>query len=101
MSWVKEALGALARGERACVRPRGGSMRGRIEIGQQVTLERATIDDLAPGDVALVRWRRGAHLLHLVKAIQGGRVLMGNNLGQINGWVAGRNVLARVVRVGE
>jgi hypothetical protein len=101
MSWVKEALVALQRGERACVRPRGGSMRGRIESGQRVTLEPATVDDLTVGDVALVRWRRGSYLLHLVKAIQGGRVLIGNNLGKINGWVAGRNVLGRVVRVGD
>lgn len=97
MSWVTEALAALGRGERASVRPRGGSMRGRIESGQRVTLEPATLARLAVGDVALVRWRRGSYLLHLVKAIQGDRVLIGNNLGKINGWVAGHDVLGRVV----
>jgi len=40
------------------IRPAGGSMRGRIESDQMVTLLRTTPDELAIGDIALVRWRK-------------------------------------------
>ncbi len=38
MSWVKEALSSLEAGRMAKVRPIGGSMRGRIESRQLVTM---------------------------------------------------------------
>lgn len=85
MSWVKDALSRIDAGEVAQVRPRGGSMRGRIESRQLVKIAPASIEDLAVDDVVFVRWR-GNYLLHLVKAIEPGRLLIGNNLGKINGW---------------
>jgi hypothetical protein len=53
MSWVKEALVALEAGKAVQVRPQGGSMRGRIESGQLVTIAPVT-----PEAVKLER-RRG------------------------------------------
>jgi len=38
MGWVKEALRSLEDNGTARIRPFGGSMRGRIESGQLVTL---------------------------------------------------------------
>jgi len=38
MGWVNDALNELAVGRSVQVRPFGGSMRGRIESGQLVTL---------------------------------------------------------------
>lgn len=98
MSWAHDACAALERGERAKVRPHGGSMRGRIESGQLVTLAPATSADVSVGDVVFVRWR-GGFLLHLVKQIVGDRLLIGNNVGKINGWVGAGAVLGRVVAV--
>jgi hypothetical protein len=44
VSWVKDAITALEAGELAQVRPHGGSMRGRIESGQLVTIAPVTAD---------------------------------------------------------
>ncbi len=100
MGWVKDALKELAAGRKVQVRPSGGSMRGRIESGQLVTLSPAQPGDVHLEDVVLVRWQ-GNYLLHLVKAIQEGQFLIGNNVGKINGWVSGDAIVARVSAVGE
>ena len=51
-------------------------------------------------DVVLVAWK-GGFLLHLVKEVRDGQLLIGNNLGKVNGWVPASAVLGRVVAVGE
>ena len=96
MPWVKDALNALSDGQRASVRPQGGSMRGRIESGQEVTIEPATEDDIEVGDVVFVRWK-GNYLLHLAKDLEPGRILIGNNVGKINGWIDASGLLGKVV----
>jgi hypothetical protein len=78
------------------VRPFGGSMRGRIESGQLVTLAPVSPAEVRVDDVVLVGWR-GNFLLHLVKEIQGGQLLIGNNLGKVNGWVPASAVVGKVV----
>jgi hypothetical protein len=50
-------------------RPRGGSMRGKIESGQLCTVVPA-LDELRVGDVVLCKVN-GRQYLHLIKAIQG------------------------------
>lgn len=56
MSWVKDAIAQLERGEIAYVRPQGGSMRGRIESGQLVSI--GPVDrEIVVGDVVFVRWK--------------------------------------------
>ena len=64
-------------------------MKGKVNDGDLVTLEPCDPDKLAVGDIVLVRVK-GKDYLHLVKAIDRGRFLIGNNRGGINGWV-GRN----------
>ena len=98
MGWVTEALRELSERRQAQVRPHGGSMRGRIESGQLVTLAPVNPADVREGDAVLVRWR-GNYLLHLVKKIQGDRFLIGNNVGKTNGWVSASDIRAKVVRV--
>jgi hypothetical protein len=98
MSWVSEALAALRSGQRVTVRPRGGSMRGRIEDNQPVTIAPVDVTEVRAGDVVLVRWKGGV-LLHLVKEVDGDRLLIGNNVGKTNGWAARADVLGRVVEV--
>jgi hypothetical protein len=98
MGWVNDARTELGAGRTAKVRPCGGSMRGRIESGQLVTLAPVASADVKVDDVVLVEWR-GNYLLHLVKEIKGGQLLIGNNIGKINGWVAASAVLGKVVAV--
>src|SRR2546427_4654261 len=47
MSWAKFAIEALRRGETAQIRPRGHSMRGKVDDGDLVTLEVRTLCSLA------------------------------------------------------
>jgi hypothetical protein len=98
MGWVNDARQELAAGRPVQVRPFGGSMRGRIESGQLVTLTPVHPSDVRTDEVVLVEWR-GNFLLHLVKEIQGERLLIGNNLGKVNGWVLASAVIGKVVSV--
>ncbi len=86
MSWAKYAVEALRNGQSAQIRPRGHSMKGKVNDGDLVTLEPCNPDHLSVGDVVLVRVR-GRDYLHLIKAIDGGRFPIGNNRGGTNGWV--------------
>lgn len=73
-------------------------MKGRIESGQLVTLAPIASQTVAVGDVVLVRWK-GNDLLHLVKAIDDSRHLIGNNLDKIDGWVPAEALCAKVIAV--
>ena len=98
MGWVKDALNQLRAGHPAHVRPIGGSMRGRIESGQAVTISPVDPADVRADDAVLVAWK-GNHLLHLVREATTDELLIGNNLGKINGWVARSAVVGRVTEV--
>ena len=98
MGWVNDARRELAAGREVKVRPSGGSMRGRIESGQLVTLVPVEPAAVRVDDVVLVAWK-GGFLLHLVKDATAGQLLIGNNVGRINGWVARSAVLGKVVAV--
>lgn len=81
MGWVNDARKELAAGRQVQVRPFGGSMRGRIESGQLVTL--APVDPTTVGvdDVVLVEWR-GNFVLHLVKEVRNDQLLIGQQRRQ-------------------
>ena len=98
MSWVKEAISKLSEGENAKVRPHGGSMRGRIESGQLVTLEPVNFNDVNVDDIIFLKWKNN-YLLHIVKEKSDDQVLIGNNIGKINGWVPANLVIGRVINV--
>jgi hypothetical protein len=100
MGWVNDARKELAAGRQVQVRPQGGSMRGRIESGQLVTLAPVGPADVRADDVVLVEWR-GNFLLHLVKEVQGDQLLIGNNLGKVNGWVPAEAVIGKVIAIGD
>lgn len=74
-------------------------MTGKVDSGQLCTVE--PIGDpatLRVGDIVLCKVN-GQQYLHLIKAIQGERVQIGNNRGRINGWITRRGVYGRCVRV--
>jgi hypothetical protein len=100
MGWVKEALQQLEDCGQAQVRPVGGSMRGRIESGQLVTLKKVDPADVQVDDVVLVRWK-GNYILHVVKEVKGSQILIGNNLGKVNRWADRDDVIARVAGVSD
>jgi hypothetical protein len=100
MGWVNDALRELRAGRDAHVHPVGGSMRGRIESGQPVTISPVDPADVRVDDVVLVAWK-GNHLLHLAKEAAADQLLIGNNLAKTNGWVPRSAVAGRVTQVRE
>ena len=88
MGWATFAIEKLQRGETAQIRPSGHSMTGRVNHKDLVTLAPCNPDDLAVGDIVLVRVKGNVYL-HLVKAVDNHkRFLIGNNQGkdQRLGW---------------
>jgi SOS-response transcriptional repressor LexA len=87
MGWANFAIEALAKGEQVKIKPHGNSMRGKIESGDTVVLIPSPQQILGVGDIVLVRVKGNVYL-HLIKAIDGERFQIGNNIGRINGWVS-------------
>ena len=98
MGWASEHIARLRNGETVQFRPRGDSMRGKIESGQLCTIEPVDAATLNVGDVVLCKVN-GKHYLHLVKAIQGKRFQIGNHRGRINGWVGASSIFGRCTRI--
>lgn len=68
-----------------------------MNSGQLVTVEPA-FDSLQVGDIVLCKVH-GHEYLHLIKAVQGERYLIGNNRGGINGWVSRHAIYGKCVRI--
>ena len=100
MSWVKDTIAAINAGKPAMVRPFGGSMRGRIESGQMVTIMPCEPDSVRIDDVVFIKWK-GNYILHIVKDVRDSSLLIGNNLGKINGWARRTDVLGIVTDVSD
>ena len=98
MGWALHHIDRLNRGETISFRPRGNSMQGKIESGQLCTVEPLGATDLSIDSIVLCRVK-GSDYLHLVKAIDGDRFLIGNNRGGLNGWVSRRAIFGRLIRV--
>ncbi len=98
MGWVKDALQAIKETGSCQIRPHGGSMRGRIESGQLVTIETVGEKEVELEEAVFVKWK-GNYLLHLIKEIETERVLIGNNVGKINGWIPKSDIIGRVTKI--
>jgi hypothetical protein len=98
MGWATPYIAKLNAGESVSFRPRGHSMKGRIESGQLCFVEPADFDDLEKNDIVLCKVN-GREYLHLVKAIQGGRYQIGNNIGRINGWIGRNSIFGKLVKI--
>jgi hypothetical protein len=98
MSWAQHAKEALRRGETVRIRPRGYSMIGKVNNGDLVILAPCEPTDLVVGDIVLVRVH-GTDYLHLIKAVQQTRFLIGNNRGGINGWVGPQAIYGKAIKV--
>ncbi len=98
MGWASSHIEKLREGETVSFRPRGNSMAGKIGSGQLCTVEPVDPASLEVGDIVLCKVN-GRGYLHLIKAIQGPRFQIGNNRGQINGWVSAGSIFGRCVMV--
>ena len=98
MGWASGHIARLQNGETVQFRPRGHSMRGKIESGQLCTVEPVDLETLKVGDIVLCKVN-GKQYLHLVKAIQGKQFQIGNNRGRINGWVGENCIFGKCTRV--
>jgi hypothetical protein len=98
LGWASKYIELLERGEVVKLRPRGNSMSGRIDSGQLVAVAPVGDHILKAGDIVLCKVN-GVHYLHLVKAISGDRVQIGNNKGRINGWTSRRNIFGIVTEI--
>src|SRR5688572_25990564 len=98
MGWATGHIAKLKQGLTVSFRPRGSSMRGKIESGQLCTV--APVDSLAlrVDDIVLCKVA-GKEFLHLIKAISGERYQIGNNRGHVNGWIGARSIYGKLIRV--
>lgn len=98
MGWATHHIARLRQGETVSFRPRGSSMKGKIDSGQLCTVTPINPAALAVGDVVLCRVH-GAEYLHFVKAIQGERFQIGNNRGGINGWIGPHSIFGKCIKI--
>jgi phage repressor protein C with HTH and peptisase S24 domain len=97
-NWASFAIEILKAGEMAKVKPRGNSMLPIIKSGSTVTLKPINNDEIKTNDIVLVRVKGNVYL-HLVKAIQDKRYLIGNNRGRINGWVGYNSIFGKAIKI--
>jgi hypothetical protein len=99
MGWAAPYIEKLKLGETVSFRPRGHSMKGKIESGQLCTVKPIeNIEKLQKGDIVLCKVN-GNEYLHLIKAIQGSRFQIGNNRGRINGWISANSIFGICTRI--
>ena len=98
MGWATYYIAKLQSGETVQFRPRGNSMAGKIESGDLCTVAPATREELEVGDIVLCKVG-GFQYLHLIKAKQGERFLIGNNRGRTNGWIGLNGIYGRCIRI--
>ena len=98
MGWATQYIVQLKEGKTVSFRPRGHSMKGRINSGQLCTVEPVDPNLLNAGDIVLCKVS-GTQYLHLIKAIQGKRFQIGNNRGKINGWISSNSIFGKCVKI--
>lgn len=100
MNWAGH-IEKLQKGEEVSFRPKGNSMKGKIESGDLVTVS-PDLKDLDVGDIVFCKVK-GTHYVHLVKAVKTEKgkklYLIGSNKGSINGWVGSNSIFGRVTDV--
>lgn len=97
MTWATPIIKQLQNGETVTFRPRGNSMKGRVESGQKVTVVPVGIYDSIDVDDVVLCKVHGYNYLHLVKDVDNGRYLIGNNNGGINGWIKKNAIYGRMI----
>jgi len=86
MGWANFYIEKLQRSETVKFRPKGHSMKGKINSGDLVTIEPIN-KDLNVGDIVLCKVK-GREYLHLISAIKKDQYQISNNKGFVNGWIS-------------
>lgn len=97
MGWATSHIQELKNNKTIQFRPRGSSMKGKVESGQLCTVEPIN-SILNVGDIVLCKVN-GKEYLHLIKAIQGERFQIANNKGHINGWVGKNCIFGKLIKI--
>jgi len=98
MGWATSHIEQLKNDETVSFRPRGGSMKGKIQSGQLCTVSPVQEEDLKKGDIVLCKVN-GHQYLHVIKAIDGKRYQIGNNIGRINGWITFNSIYGKLTNI--
>lgn len=96
MNWQKH-IEDLKTGKNVSFRPRGNSMKPKIESGQLVTIS-PEINDLKLGDILFCKVK-GNYYIHLLSAIDGQRYQISNNHNFVNGWISKNSIFGKVIKV--
>ena len=96
LGWADFAIKELQNGKTIIVKPTGNSMKGKIASGSKVTIEPIELDKLEINNIVLCKVK-GRQFLHLIKAIDKDRFLIGNNRGRINGWT--RIIYGKAIKI--
>jgi hypothetical protein len=73
-------------------------MKGRVNDRDLVTIAPCKPEELQKGDIVLVKVH-GREYLHLIKAVDNSRFLIGNNHGGINAWVGKHAIFGKAIKV--
>ena len=98
MGWATPHIAKLKSGLTVQFRPRGHSMKGKVNSGALCTVEPCSSESLQVGDIVLCKVH-GTQYLHLIKAMQGNRFQIGNNRGKVNGWISGQSIYGKCTHV--
>ena len=100
MNWAFH-IETLKKGEEATFRPKGNSMKPKINSGEEIKVS-PNISDIKENDILFCKVK-GSYYVHLVKAVktEGENKLyqIGNNKGGINGWIGINSVYGKVIEV--
>jgi sRNA-binding protein len=92
-------IARLRAGETVSFREAGNSMTPRIKSRQKCTyVPVRSVTDIQVGDAVFCKVG-SSYFTHLVTAIRGDQVQIGNNHGHINGWTNISHIYGKVIRV--
>jgi hypothetical protein len=101
MGWASHYIAELKAGNTVSFRPRGNSMKPKVESGQLCTVAPLEAPPV-PGDVLLCTVG-GRQFLHLCTAVKGlvekQQYQNSNNHGFVNGWITVKQVHGKLVSV--
>ncbi|VAW74145.1 hypothetical protein MNBD_GAMMA12-1599 [hydrothermal vent metagenome] len=98
MGWASRYIEKLKNNETVRFRPRGNSMKGKIDSGQLCTVTPIQQSEISKGDIVLCKVN-GNQYIHLVKAVNGNRFQIGNNRGHINGWITITSIYGKLIKI--
>jgi len=98
MNWTQH-IESLRNGDSVAIRPKGNSMKPKIDSGNLVTIDPIT-EPIKKNDIVFCKVK-GNYYIHLVKAIKGKQYQIGNNKGHVNGWITINSIFGKVVEVNK